>query len=184
MTERDDMTTPIMKGFRLPFQNGSVQTCISAAWNSYRRCFAPGPACRQDEVHSHHGAIQHKQKALSLYTPLLSNITQSNAAAIFAFSCLLTILSFASQASDLTRTVNDIDGIVDIFRLVRGVAVVVLQERDSIECSEMSILLRKGHFTSPDHHSSSNLGTFLEAELQSLLRRHPTRRRRVIEFDS
>ena len=26
MTEKDDITTPIMKGFRFPFQNGSVQS--------------------------------------------------------------------------------------------------------------------------------------------------------------
>jgi hypothetical protein len=117
-------------------------------------------------------AIQHKQKALSLYRPLLSHITKSNCNALFAFSCLLTILAFASQASEVTRTVKDIADIVDIFRLVRGVAVIVRQEREWIEDSEMSILLRRGHFASRSDCSANTQSNFSEAgvQLESVLK--------------
>lgn len=117
-------------------------------------------------------AIQHKQKALSLYTPLLSHITKSNCNALFAFSCLLTILAFASQVSDVTRTVKDIADFVDIFRLVRGVAVIVDQEREWIQDSEMRILLRQGHFASCSDCSTKTQENFSEVgfQLQSVLK--------------
>lgn len=89
-------------------------------------------------------AIQHKQKALSLYAPLLSNITKYNCNALFAFSCLLSILSFASQIQSETRTVKDIADVVDLLRLVRGVAVIVAVAREWIESSELNILLQTG----------------------------------------
>ncbi|KAH8652624.1 hypothetical protein BGZ60DRAFT_419937, partial [Tricladium varicosporioides] len=113
-------------------------------------------------------AILHKQKALSMYTPLLSNITEENCNALFAFACLLSILSFASQISEFTRTVKDIADIVDILRLVRGVAVIVEQSRDWIERSEMSILLRSGRFTAFPI-TSSNLPSEAEVQLRHLL---------------
>lgn len=113
-------------------------------------------------------AVLHKQKALSMYTPLLSNITKANCNALFAFSCLLSILSFSSQISEITRTVKDIADIVDILQLVRGVALIVEESREWIEGSEMSILLRSGHFTNPDF-TSTRFPSEAEIHLRDLL---------------
>jgi hypothetical protein len=115
-------------------------------------------------------SIEYKQQALSLYTPLLNNITRSNCNALFAFSCLLSILCFASQTSDVTRTVKEVADVVEIFRLVRGVAVVVEKARQWIESSEVSVLLFSSHFDGHDLNSSRRQGSSdVEGQLRQLL---------------
>jgi hypothetical protein len=62
---------------------------------------------------------------------------------------------------------------VDIFRLVRGVAVLVEQKRDWIESSELSILLRSGHYARRPFSLTRNTeGSTpeVEVQLQSLLK--------------
>lgn len=117
-------------------------------------------------------AIQHKQKALSLYAPLLSNVTKSNCNALFAFSCLLSILSFASQIQSETRTVKDIADVVDVLRLVRGVAVIVAVAREWIESSELCILLQTGksNYQNPFAASRRKEPSEQEVQLQLLLK--------------
>ena len=101
-------------------------------------------------------SIQYKQQALSLYAPHLNNITRSNCNALFAFSCLLSIICSASETLDITRTAKGIEDIVGIFRLTRGVAVIVAEARQWIESSEVAILMRPGHFERQRFNSHSN----------------------------
>lgn len=115
-------------------------------------------------------SIRYKQQALLLYTPLLNNITKDNCEALFAFSCLLSILCSASQALEDTRTAKAISDVVDIFRLTRGVAVIVAQTHQWLQNSEVSVLLRSGHFdTSESEPSCGQPLSDVEIELRKLI---------------
>jgi hypothetical protein len=115
-------------------------------------------------------SIRYKQRALLSYTPLLNNITKDNCEALFAFSCLLSILCSASQALEDTRTVKAIADVVDIFRLTRGVAVIVAQTQPWLQSSEVSVLLRSGHFNSTGAETSCGQPlSDVEFELRNLI---------------
>jgi hypothetical protein len=111
-------------------------------------------------------AMRHKHLALSQFTPLLDHITEENCEALFALSSLVAILSFASQNFVITRTAKSVADVVDIFRLIRGVAAVVGQARKWIEKGALAPLLRK----QPDKKTLSvlELPPGIPARLQSL----------------
>ncbi|KAH8806185.1 C6 zinc finger domain protein [Xylogone sp. PMI_703] len=91
-------------------------------------------------------AMKHKLLAVSQFAPLLDNITEENCNSLYAFSSLVPMLSFAAQISDVTRTSTTVVDVVEVFKLIMGVAAVVTQAREWIEKGELAPLLRRNRF--------------------------------------
>lgn len=117
-------------------------------------------------------AIRHNNLSLTLCTPLLSNVTPENCHALFAFSCLTAVFAFGVQGRDGLSSAQGLIDVVEVFKMVRGVASVVQQSRAWIEQGGMRQLLRIGKLgkraagTIYDRELCSHLGTFIEEQLE------------------
>ncbi|KAH8430925.1 Zn(II)2Cys6 transcription factor [Aspergillus melleus] len=117
-------------------------------------------------------AIRHNNLSLTLCTPLLSNVTPENCHALFAFSCLTAVFAFGVQGRDGLPSAQGLIDVVEVFKMVRGVASVVQQARAWIEQGGMRQLLKIGKLrkraagTVYDRELCSHLQTFIEEQLQ------------------
>lgn len=88
-------------------------------------------------------AMQHYTLALALYRPELINVTKHNCNALFGFSCIAAIMSFAvSMASQHTGTAL-LQDIHDTFQLLKGIHAVVEAARPELEVGPLADLLRQ-----------------------------------------
>ena len=88
-------------------------------------------------------AMQHYTHALTLYRPELINVTQRNCHALFAFSSIAALISFAiSMASQHTGTAL-LQDMHDTFHLLKGVHAVVQVAREWISVGPLADLVRE-----------------------------------------
>ncbi|RAL04448.1 Zn(II)2Cys6 transcription factor domain-containing protein, partial [Aspergillus ibericus CBS 121593] len=104
---------------------------------------------------SHHGPVErrpryteaamtHNNISLSLCTPLLNNVTPGNCHALFAFACFVAMFSFAAHGPKVTPRAHSVSDVLEVFKLVRGVASIVAQARPWIKAGGMRDLLQVG----------------------------------------
>ncbi|PYI01681.1 hypothetical protein BO78DRAFT_473177 [Aspergillus sclerotiicarbonarius CBS 121057] len=104
---------------------------------------------------SHHGPVErrhryteaamtHNNISLSLCTPMLNNVTPENCHALFAFACFVAMFSFAAHGPKVNPRAQSVSDVLEVFKLVRGVASVVAQARPWIEAGGMRDLLQVG----------------------------------------
>ena len=86
--------------------------------------------------------MQHYTQALTLYRVVLTDTNRENCHALFAFSSLGAIISFA--VSMVSRHTHDAitKDILDTFSMLRGIHIVVLVTREWIQYGPMASLLR------------------------------------------
>ncbi|PLB49813.1 C6 zinc finger domain protein [Aspergillus steynii IBT 23096] len=147
-----------------PFLMHSV-LAVSALHLSYT---GPSERCQSYKE----AAIRHNNLSLTLCTPLLSNVTPENCHALFAFSCLTAVFAFGVQGREGLPSAQGLVDVVEVFKMVRGVASVVQQARAWIEQGGMSQLLKIGKLrkraagTIYDRELCSHLETFIEEQLR------------------
>lgn len=87
--------------------------------------------------------MQHYTQALNLYREVLTNTNRENCNALFAFSSLGAIISFAvSMVSRHTHNAI-IKDMKDTFSMLRGIHTVVMVTREWVQHGPMSTLLRR-----------------------------------------
>lgn len=87
-------------------------------------------------------AMHHHSQALSLFVPLLSDVTPQNCHSLFACSFLISCFSFASQGLKTTPSSTHMSEVIEVFKLVRGTASIVEKARPWIEKGDMRPLLK------------------------------------------
>ncbi|EXJ83784.1 hypothetical protein A1O1_07411 [Capronia coronata CBS 617.96] len=86
----------------------------------------------------------HQSIALSEFQDTLAHVDESNCQALFAFSCILIILTFASSAKDTPKDLTT--DVLHWFYLLRGAHMVLNLHSESIRCSFLKPLLDEmGH---------------------------------------
>ncbi|KAJ5875470.1 uncharacterized protein N7473_012817 [Penicillium subrubescens] len=86
--------------------------------------------------------MRHYSQALSLFVPLLSDVTPQNCQSLFACSFLISGFSFASQGLKTEPSSMHMGEVMEVFKLVRGTASIVEKAREWIERGDMRPLLK------------------------------------------
>lgn len=81
----------------------------------------------------------HQTIGLSEFQETLAHVDESNCHALFAFSCLLIVLAFASNRKD--KPVDFNQDVLNWFYLLRGANIVLNLHHDTIRCSFLKPLL-------------------------------------------
>jgi hypothetical protein len=110
-------------------------------------------------------AIQYHSLAMSLCTPLLTNVTAENCDALFACSLLIASFTFASRTLNSGFTPMGLVEVIEVFTLVRGTASIVEKARSWIEQGDMRLLLKFTRCAQqiPKSKNSHEVHTQLEA---------------------
>ncbi|KAK9326114.1 hypothetical protein V1517DRAFT_312762 [Lipomyces orientalis] len=88
-------------------------------------------------------ATEHQSLALSLFRTELNRITPSNCNALFAFSSILSILTFASsQCAGIDQRMTPIEEILWVFGLLRGVYQILHAAWDYIQMGQLGPVVR------------------------------------------
>ncbi|KAF7555197.1 hypothetical protein G7Z17_g2352 [Cylindrodendrum hubeiense] len=122
----------------------------------------------QSQVHFTQ-ALQHQQHAICGINAEVSNVTSGNCHALFAASSLLFIGAFAASTPALHKTrQSEMDSIVDIFTLVRGVNGILGSSKEDIRQGSL------GDFMDcVPHRIESELLTLLREKLPEIRRSFP-----------
>lgn len=86
--------------------------------------------------------MRHHSHALSLFVPLLSDVTPRNCHSLFACSFLISVFSFASHGLNIKPSSMHVSEVIEAFKLVRGTASIVEKARPWIEQGDMRLLLK------------------------------------------
>jgi len=81
----------------------------------------------------------HQSIGLTEFQDTLAHVDESNCHALFAFSCLLIVLAFASSTKDKPRDFNT--DVLHWFYLLRGANIVLNMHSETIRCSFLKPLL-------------------------------------------
>ncbi|RVX71555.1 hypothetical protein B0A52_05127 [Exophiala mesophila] len=81
----------------------------------------------------------HQSIALEEFQATLVHVSESNCHALFAFSCLIIVLAFASSSKDKARDLNT--DVLSWFYLLRGAHIVLNMHGETIRCSFLKPLL-------------------------------------------
>lgn len=84
-------------------------------------------------------ASRHQSLALTHFQETLANVNESNCHAIFAFSCLIIVMTFASATKD--KPSDFTTDMLQWFYLLRGAKIVLDMHADMIKCSFLKPLL-------------------------------------------
>ncbi|PYH91143.1 hypothetical protein BO71DRAFT_452326 [Aspergillus ellipticus CBS 707.79] len=123
--------------------------------------------CPAERRHKYtEAAMNHNNIALSLCTPLLNNVTSENCHALFAFSCFVATFAFAAHGPKVHPRAQSVSDVLEVFKLIRGVASIVTQARPWIEAGAMRDLLQVGR--QPCKMSKTTQSQELYARLLSL----------------
>ena len=87
-------------------------------------------------------AIRHYTAALNLYTSALNNVNEQNCHALFAFSSVAAIIAFAMSQVSSHADGTLMQDTLEIFRMLRGINVVVQVSLEWIENGPLGGLLR------------------------------------------
>ncbi|KAF4635768.1 hypothetical protein G7Y89_g2316 [Cudoniella acicularis] len=101
----------------------------------------------EDSEHYSNIAIHHHAEAISIFRPLLNNVDSQTAVPAVAFSTVIGCLSFAMPGISHLQELPSagptfVKNLLDIFRLVRGVKVVLESTFQWVEDSPMAPLLK------------------------------------------
>ncbi|KAK9238659.1 hypothetical protein V1525DRAFT_400653 [Lipomyces kononenkoae] len=89
-------------------------------------------------------ATEHQSSALSLFRSELNRITPLNCNALFAFSSILSILTFASSpCTGIDQRMASVEGILGAFGLLRGVYGILHTAWDYIEKGQLGPVVRE-----------------------------------------
>lgn len=88
-------------------------------------------------------ASTHQSIALASFQDTLAHVDGSNCHAIFAFSCLIIVMTFASRKDKASDFQTDV---LQWFYLLRGASIVLQMHQESIQCSFLKPLLDEMHF--------------------------------------
>lgn len=131
-------------------------------------------------------AMRHYSQALSLFVPLLSDVTPQNCQSLFACSFLISNFSFASQGLKTEPSSMHMGEVMEIFKLVRGIASIVERARPWIERGDMRPLLK---FATCERRASCSRHVYeVHSRLESLIAQqagdhhssHPPSSRRAV----
>lgn len=128
-------------------------------------------------------ALRHHSHALSLFVPLLSDVTPQNCQSLFACSFLISNFSFASQGLKTEPSSMHMGEVMEIFKLVRGTASIVERARPWIERGDMRPLLK---FATCERRASCSRFVYeVHSRLESLITQqagdhHPPGRLRAV----
>lgn len=86
--------------------------------------------------------MRYHSQALSLFIPLLSDVTPQNCDSLFACSFLICSFSFAFQGLNIQPSSMPVSEVVEVFKLVRGTTSIVARARRWIEQGGMRPLLK------------------------------------------
>jgi hypothetical protein len=97
-------------------------------------------------------ASKHQSIALGVFQDTLNQVDVSNCVAIFAFSCITVVLTFASPRS--SGNVGFQKDLFDWFHMIRGCNSVLQTQWDTVSHSFLAPLLKKGmvHETAASHN--------------------------------
>ncbi|KAJ5984670.1 hypothetical protein N7481_006769 [Penicillium waksmanii] len=121
-------------GLRHPFVMHSI-LAISALHLS-RHCSEP-----RRQVYIDIG-VRYHSNALTLFIPLLSDVTLENCDGLFACSFLVSSFSFALQCLDTQAPSILMSKVIEVFKLVRGTASIAASARPWIEQGDMRPILK------------------------------------------
>ncbi|KAH8695043.1 C6 zinc finger protein [Talaromyces proteolyticus] len=99
-------------------------------------------------------ADAHHSTALEIFRDVLNHVDQSNCVAIFAFSCFIVVLAFATPRRTES---NDFEkDIFDWFHMIRGCNSVLQTQWETVSSSFLAPLVRKGmaHEAAGPHQTS------------------------------
>ncbi|OJJ98842.1 hypothetical protein ASPACDRAFT_1857335 [Aspergillus aculeatus ATCC 16872] len=103
-------------------------------------------------------AMTHNNTALSLYSPLLSQVTPDNCHALFAFACLVIMFACAAHGPNAQPKAQSVSDVIEVLKLIRGAAFMVEQARPWIASGGMRGLLtveKMQEKTSIEHHATA-----------------------------
>ena len=128
---------------RLAFANPFLLHGIMAIAALHRR--SGSPASEQETLLD--AARHHQEVALSIYIPLLSDITPENCHPLFAFSQVIAIVSYSLLQVDQEHlTASEyIERLVGIFELLIGASAIAIQGRDWLLEGPLAALLNSDH---------------------------------------
>jgi hypothetical protein len=86
--------------------------------------------------------MRHQSHALSLFVPLLSDVTPENGGSLFVCSFLISGFSFAFHGLMTQPSSMRVSEVIEVFKLVRGTASIVERARPWIEEGDMRPLLK------------------------------------------
>jgi hypothetical protein len=114
-------------------------------------------------------AVYHHTSAITLYRPLLNDVSQGNCAPLVAFSAMLGFLSLAIPQTSLPQQDSStatflVQNIFDMFGLLRGVKTLLASAWEWIRDTPVAVLLS----LPLDEEASSPLEPGAEATLNSL----------------
>jgi Fungal specific transcription factor domain len=84
-------------------------------------------------------ASTHQNLALTSFQEMLADVNESNCHALFAFSCLIIVMAFASNSKAKPSDFNT--EVLQWFYLLRGASIVLHMHSDSIKCSFLKPML-------------------------------------------
>lgn len=90
-------------------------------------------------------ASRHQSLALSSFQEALQRVDESNCHALFGFSCLIIIMTFASSTKSKSTDFNT--DVLQWFHLLRGAKIVLDMFSDAIKCSFLKPLLDEMAYT-------------------------------------
>ena len=89
-------------------------------------------------------AIRHQHIGITLFRPILSELTEGNASAVFAYSSVAVITAFAIPQVFGAMPSDPIADILEIFKLMRGIHAVVNAASGWIDRGGLGPLIRSG----------------------------------------
>ena len=102
---------------------------------AYEMCYQ-----RPDKRQEYHLiASNYQSLALASYRETLQDVNESNCHALFAFSCILIVMAFASSTKEQPSDFNS--DVLQWFYLLRGANMVLNMHADNIRCSFLKPLL-------------------------------------------
>lgn len=98
-------------------------------------------------------ASTHQSEAIQLFHKALDHVNTSNCVALFAFSCIIVVLTFAAPKPSTDNNTGIQKEILDWFHMVRGCNSVLQTQWETVSQSFLAPLLKKGmmHETAPSH---------------------------------
>jgi len=101
-------------------------------------------------------AFQHYNVAIASFRSALKKVDADNCTALFGFSTILIVLSFAfAQSPSPAQNQSPVDDLIQIFTLLQGVRVVLQSAMPWVSKGPLSPLLRRGSVPNSDAARSS-----------------------------
>ncbi|KAI9045306.1 Zn(II)2Cys6 transcription factor domain-containing protein [Aspergillus affinis] len=125
-------------------------------------------------------ALEHQNRALALFRPVISSINRDNSHTIFAFASLLLQLAFAmSPCSPLIETHDSVEDLIQVFKLCRGLREIVAASWHWVKEGKLADV-----FTQVDDSKQWPLPETTEAAMSQLKYFNESRGRQFVDHDA